>query len=209
MAVIAKRSVMTLFARAMCPESHRIRMVLTEKGIIHETINVDPGRLPEDLVDVNPYGGLPTLIDRDLVVYDSRVICEYLDERFPHPPLMPVDPVSRARVRLAMYRIESDWYSLVGNLESTDEKLRNKTRKVFEERLLSSITVFAAKPYFMNNDFSLADCAVAPILWRLPHYNIELPKDAAPIRRYMDRIFQRSGFKQSLFSEAEKDLGSR
>ena len=205
MAVIAnRRSVMTLFSDATCPQSHRVRMVLAEKGITVEIVNIDPGNLPEDLIDLNPYQSVPTLIDRELVLYDPQVIMEYLDERFPHPPLMPVDPVSRARSRLALYRIEKDWYSLLGEFDK-GEKAAAKARKTLRDSLAASAEVFSAKPFFLSDEFSLVDASVAPILWRLDYYRIELPTQAKPVLQYADRLFKRDSFKASL-TEAEKEM---
>ncbi|HHH43114.1 MAG TPA: stringent starvation protein A [Gammaproteobacteria bacterium] len=206
MAVIAnRRSVMTLFSNASCPHSHRVRMVLAEKGITVEIVNVDPDNLPEDLIDLNPYQSVPTLVDRELVLYDPQVITEYLDERFPHPPLMPVDPVSRARSRLALYRIQRDWYSLLGDLESGTEKVAAKARKTLRDSLASSAEVFAARPYFLSDDFSLVDATIAPVLWRLKYYRIELPSQAAPVMDYARRLFERESFQASL-TEVEREL---
>ena len=205
MAVIAnRRSVTTLFSDATCPQSHRVRMVLAEKGITVEIVNIDPGNLPEDLIDLNPYQSVPTLIDRELVLYDPQVIMEYLDERFPHPPLMPVDPVSRARSRLALYRIEKDWYSLLGEFDK-GEKSAAKARKTLRDSLAASAEVFSAKPFFLSDEFSLVDASVAPILWRLDYYRIELPTQAKPVLQYADRLFKRDSFKASL-TEAEKEM---
>jgi RNA polymerase-associated protein len=207
MAVIAnRRSVMTLFSDASCPQSHRVRMVLAEKGITVEIINIDPGNPPEDLIDLNPYQSVPTLIDRELVLYDPQVITEYLDERFPHPPLMPVDPVSRARSRLALYRIQKDWYSLLDDIESSNAKAAAKARKTLRDSLASSAEVFGAKPYFLSDEFSLVDATIAPILWRLKHYNIELPAQAKAVMDYAERLFKRESFQASL-TEAEKEMG--
>jgi RNA polymerase-associated protein len=206
MAVIAnRRSVMTLFSNASCPHSHRVRIVLAEKGITVEIVNIDPDNLPEDLIDLNPYQSVPTLIDRELVLYDPQVITEYLDERFPHPPLMPVDPVSRARSRLALYRIQKDWYSLLGDLESGAEKTASKARKTLRDSLASSSEVFAAKPFFLSDDFSLVDATIAPVLWRLKHYRIELPSQAGPVMEYAERLFERESFQTSL-TEAEREM---
>jgi stringent starvation protein A len=206
MAVIAnRRSVMTLFSNASCPHSHRVRIVLAEKGINVEIVNIDPDNLPEDLIDLNPYQSVPTLIDRELVLYDPQVITEYLDERFPHPPLMPVDPVSRARSRLALFRIKKDWYSLLGDLESGPEKAASKARKTLRDSLASSAEVFAARPYFLSDDFSLVDATIAPVLWRLKHYRIELPAQAKPVLDYAERLFERESFQTSL-TEAEREL---
>ena len=205
MAVIAnRRSVMTLFSDATCPQSHRVRMVLAEKGITVEIVNIDPDNLPEDLIDLNPYQSVPTLVDRELVLYDPQVIMEYLDERFPHPPLMPVDPVSRARSRLALYRIEKDWYSLVNELDK-GEKTAAKARKALRDSLASSAEVFSAKPYFLSDEFTLVDATLAPIMWRLKSYRIELPSQAKPVMDYAERLFERESFQASL-TEAEREM---
>jgi len=206
MALVAnRRSVMNLFSSTSCPQSHRVRMVLAEKGITVEIIDVDGGQKPEDLIDLNPYNTVPTLVDRELVLYDPNTIVEYLDERFPHPPLMPVDPVSRARTRLALFRIEHDWYELVPALESKGEKTVNKARKELRDSLTSSAEVFAAKPYFLSDEFSLVDASIVPILWRLMRYRIELPRQARPVMEYAERMFNRESFQASL-SEAEREM---
>lgn len=207
MAVIAnKRSVMTLYSRPTCIHSHRTRLVLAEKNVNIEIVSVEGPELPEDLMDLNPYHTMPTLVDRDLVLYDSRVIIEYLDERFPHPPLMPVDPVTRAQFRLALFRIESDWYQLAEQYDAEgDRKLSGKTRKMLRESILASVEVFAAKPYFLSDEFSMVDCSIAPILWRLPVYGIELGAQAEPIDTYMRHVFERRSFQESM-SELEQEM---
>ena len=207
MAVVAnRRSVMTLFSRPTDIHSHRTRLVLAEKNINIEIANVAGPDLPEDLMDLNPYHTVPTLVDRDLTLYDSRVIVEYLDERFPHPPLMPVDPVTRAQFRLALFRIEKDWYAIAEEAEaSSDGKLGTKARKMLRESILQSTEIFGARPYFLSDEFSLVDATIAPLLWRLPVYGIELGKDAAPIQDYMDRVFARRSFQQSL-TELEQEM---
>jgi len=207
MAVIAnRRSVMTLFSKPTDPWSHRTRLVLAEKSINIDFVDVDEGSLPEDLLDLNPYNSVPTLVDRDLVLYDSRVIIEYLDERFPHPPLMPVDPVTRAQFRLALYRIERDWYSLAEEIaEGGDRKPVTRARKVLQDSIVSSVEIFAAKRFFLSDEFSLVDCSIAPILWRLPTFNIELPTQARPILQYMDEVFSRPSFQASL-TELEQEM---
>jgi len=206
MALVAnRRSVMNLFSSTTCPQSHRVRMVLAEKGITVEIIDVDNGQKQEDLIDLNPYNTVPTLVDRELVLYDPHTIVEYLDERFPHPPLMPVDPVSRARTRLALFRIEHDWYELVPALESKGEKTVSKARKTLRDSLTSSAEVFAARPYFLSDEFSLVDASIAPILWRLMRYRIELPRQAKPVMDYAERMFNRESFQASL-TEAEREM---
>ncbi|MBT8080319.1 MAG: glutathione S-transferase N-terminal domain-containing protein [Gammaproteobacteria bacterium] len=207
MAVIAnRRSVMTLFSKSTCIHSHRTRMVLAEKNINIDIANVDGPELPEDLMDLNPYHTVPTLVDRDLVLYDSRVIIEYLDERFPHPPLMPVDPVTRAQFRLALFRIETDWYQLAEQYDAEgDRRLSSKSRKMLKESILASVDLFAAKQYFLSDEFSLVDCSIAPVLWRLPIYGIELGSQAEPIEKYMKRVFDRRSFQASL-TELEQEM---
>lgn len=199
---------MTLFSAPDEPHSHRTRIVLAEKGVEIDIINVVPGRYPEDLLDLNPYHSLPTLVDRDLVLYDSRVIIEYLDERFPHPPLMPVDPILRAQFRLALYRIERDWYSLAQQVEEDhlhDKKHESKHRKELRDSILQSADVFKVKPYFLSDEFSLVDASIAPILWRLRRYDIELPPQAQALARYANNMFSRPSFRASL-SDAEIEM---
>ena len=206
MALVAnRRSVMNLFSSGLCPHSHSVRMVLAEKGITVEIVDVDVNQKPEDLLDLNPYNSVPTLVDRELVLYDPHTIMEYLDERFPHPPLMPVDPVSRARTRLALYRIQQDWYDLVPALESKGEKTSAKARKQLSDSLTSSAEVFAAKPFFLSDEFSLVDAMVVPIMWRLQKYRIELPRQARAVTDYANRMFERESFQASL-SEAEREM---
>ncbi len=207
MAVIAnRRSVMTLFSNPTCIHSHRTRLMIAEKNIAIEIINVEGPDLPEDLMDLNPYHTVPTLVDRDLVLYDSRVIVEYLDERFPHPPLMPVDPVTRAQFRLALFRIEKDWYELAEQYDAEgDRKLASKPRKMLRESILASVELFAAKQYFLSDEFSLVDSSIAPVLWRLPAYGIDLGSQAEPIEAYMKRVFERRSFQESL-TELEQEM---
>lgn len=197
---------MTLFSKAADLWSHRTRLVLAEKGIHVETIDVEEGKLPEDLLDLNPYHSVPTLVDRDLVLYDSRVIIEYLDERFPYPPLMPVDPVARAQFRLALFRIERDWYGLALQIDDpADRKLGQKARKILRDSILATADVFKAKPYFLADEFSLVDATIAPVLWRLNFWGIDLPAQAQPIVRYSNLVFSRPGFRQSL-SDVEQEM---
>lgn len=196
---------MNLYSTATSIYCHRTRIVLAEKDIAHESIIVDPRNLPEDLIDLNPYSSLPTLVDRDLVLYNSRVIMEYLEERFPHPPLMPVGPVARAQTRLALFRVENDWYPLAEIIETKGEKAAVKARKELMESIAASADVFSAMPYFLSEEFSLVDASIAPLLWRLPHYGIDLPKAARAVLTYADRLFDREGFKLSL-TEGEREF---
>ncbi len=206
MAVVAnKRSVMTMYSSARSVYSHRVRLVLAEKNITVEIVDVEPGELPEDLLDLNPYGNLPTLADRDLVLYESGIIMQYLDERFPHPPLLPVDPVSRARSRQLMYRVDLDWYLLAGRIGGKTGAEADAARKQLAESLTASAPIFAAKPFFMCEELSLVDCCIVPLLWRLPMLGVKLPKQAQSVLDYGERMFARDAFKKSL-SEFEREM---
>lgn len=196
---------MNLYTTAKSIECHRTRIVLAEKEIVHEMLEVDARKLPEDLIDLNPYCSVPTLVDRDLVLYNSRVIMEYLEERFPHPPLMPVGPVARAQTRLALHRVETDWYPLADIIETKGEKAVIKARKELTESIAATADVFSAMPFFLSECFTLVDATIAPILWRLPNYGIELPKAAKSVHAYADRLFEREGFQISL-TESEREL---
>lgn len=205
MAVIANRkSVMTLYSGKSDIFSHRVRIVLAEKGINFDVIYVDPSNPPEDLLELNPYGQVPTLVDRELVLYDAQVIMEYLDERFPHPPLMPVDPVSRGRTRMTLRRIQKDWDDLVVIIAAGGAEAANASKQL-QESLVVVSPIFDQKPFFMSDEISLMDCAVAPILWRLEKYGIELPASAKPLKEYGKRLFQLDSFQASL-SELEKEM---
>lgn len=201
-----RRSTLTLFSRSVDARSHRVRMVLSEKGIQCDIVTADGDDPPEDLAELNPYGSVPTLVDRGLVLYDARVIMEYLDERFPHPPLMAVDPVARAHARLATCRIDQDWYALIDELEGRSEKQAEKARKRLRESLIASSDLFAARPFFLSDEFSLVDCSVAPVLWRLERWGIDLPPvSGKPILKYAERIFKRDSFRASL-TEIEREM---
>jgi RNA polymerase-associated protein len=209
MAVTAnKRSVMSLYSGAKDMKSHQVRIVLAEKGVNVEIKQVDPENLPESLIEVNSYNSVPTLVDRDLVLYKADIVMEYLDERFPHPPLMPVYPVARAQSRLWMHRIKKDWYSLVELIELDGSK-SDAARKQLTEELTAIAPIFTEKPYFMSDDFSIVDCCLAPLLWRLPELGIELTGNASKeLRIYMQRVFERESFQASLTdSEREIRLG--
>jgi len=208
MSFATKRASMTLFSDPRDHYSHRVRMVLCEKGVSVDVVDVDPSQRPEDLSEINPYGTLPTLLDRDLVLYKSTVIMEYLDERFPHPPLLPVYPVARAQCRLLMHRIELDWSKRVDVLMAGRgrETAMDKARKELRESLAAIAPAFADRPFFMNEDFTLVDCFVAPILWRLNALDLKLSaRQLKPIQRYMTNMFERDTFQESL-TEPEVDM---
>jgi RNA polymerase-associated protein len=207
MAVAAnKRSVMTLFSSSTDMASHQVRIVLAEKGVSVEVELVDEANLPAELSELNPYKSVPTLVDRELTLYDSKIIMEYLDERFPHPPLMPVYPVERGKNRLMMYRIERNWYSLAEKIVSGNAEEAEKARQKLRNDLLLLGPVFAESDYFMSEDFSLIDCYLAPLLWRLPTFGIELTGPGSKeLKVYMNRVFERDSFLASL-TEAEREM---
>jgi len=209
MEAVTKRSSMTLLSDPSSHYSHRVRIVLAEKGVTCDIIDTDGKHLPADLVDVNPYGSLPTLLDRDLVLYESKVIMEYLDERFPHPPLLPVYPVARGESRLFIYRIERDWCALVDKIEGGRVKNADKYIKDLSDGLCSIAPIFAEKPFFMSEEFTLIDCCLGPILWRLEHLGVKLPntKQVKPLQSYMKRLFDMDSFQESL-TEQEREMRS-
>jgi len=195
---------MILYTEADALDSHRVRLVLAEKGLQVDIQLVDPDNLPEDLIHVNPHLSLPTLVDRDLVLYDARVIVDYVDERYPHPPMMPIDPVSRSKSRLALYRMEKDWYSLIPGLTG-DRNAAANARKILRESLLASQELFRLKPFFLSDDYSLLDASLTPFLWRLQSWGVVLSAQATAVQEYTGRQFARPGFQLSL-TEPEKLL---
>lgn len=199
---------MALYSSENCLDCHRVRFILAEKGINVEIIHVEQDRAATaDLAELNPYGETPTLVDRDMVLYGTWVVAEYLDERYPHPPLMPIDPVTRSRLRLAMYRVHRDWVEAGETLEkSSGAKKIAATRKALRESLLASDELFGLTPFLLHDELSLADCALVPLLWRLPSYEIDLTARQIPnLTKYMDRMFRRGSFQRSL-TEVERAL---
>ena len=208
MGVIAKRSSMTFFSDNKDHYCHRVRIVLAEKGVAVDIIDVDPSNKPEDLATLNPYNELPTLVDRELTLYHPNIMMEYLDERFPHPPLLPVYPVERARSRLLMHRIHRDWEQTIDTLIAGTEKeaTLSKLRKEFAESLAAIDPIFAEMPFFMNEDFTLVDCCMAALMWRLPSIGVELQKSkCGNLLAYADRLFARESFQASL-TDAEREM---
>jgi RNA polymerase-associated protein len=206
-AVVLQSATITLYSNPECPISHRIRLMAQEKDISLKIINVNSkdGSL-DDLLDLNPYATTPTLVDRDLILYDPQVIIEYLDERYPHPPLMSVDPVIKARSRQMLRQIETEWYQLVNIVQtSQDEQEVKIARRDLQERLVQMTPVFDHQPYFLSNDYTLVDVSLAVLLWRLPYLGIELPKSAKAIRDYSEKVLSREGFGESL-SDDELDM---
>lgn len=194
------RTVLTLYTTAEDIQCHRVRLALAAKGVSYERLVIDPNKPPEDLVDLNPYGTTPTLVDRDLTLYDTAVVCEYLDERYPHPPLMPIDPLSRARLRLAAVRIELDWLPEMEAIVAGGRPA-DAARKRLRQLLLSSLPLFKASKFFLNPEMSLADCLVAPVIWRLPWLGVDLGREGKPILDYGERIFHSQGFTRSMTAE--------
>lgn len=207
MAIITnKRSVMTLYSGASDIHSHRVRIVLAEKGVSYEVINVDSRGKPEDLLELNPYRNVPTLVDRELALYEPNIIMEYLDERFPHPPLMPVYPVARAKARLVIYRFDREWGPLIRKLETGKVSDSRSAAKELTSYLVQIVPVFNSSTYFLGDEFTLVDCCIAPVLWRLPSWGISFPTtEAKAINKYADRVFQRDSFQASL-TETEQEL---
>lgn len=204
MAIIAKRTVMSLYSDADDVYSHQVRIVLAEKGVNVDILPAKNGSLPDELSTVNPYNTVPTLIDRELVLYQASIIMEYLDERFPHPPLLPVYPVARAETRKMMYRIEQDWYVLLHHIQDDGADIET-ARQNLSESLSSLEPIFADKPFFLSDEHSMLDCALAPLLWRLPMLGVELPAEAIALQAYMERLFEREAFQSSL-TDAERQL---
>ena len=196
---------MTLYSGITDPFSHRCRIVLYEKGMDFEIIDVDLMNKPEDLAVMNPYNRTPVLVERDLVLYESNIINEYIDERFPHPQLMPADPVMRARARLFLFRFEQELFNHVQTLESGTQKAQEKARLYIRENLIQIAPIFVKQKYMLGEEFSMLDVAIAPLLWRLDYYGIQLPKPAAPLMKYSERLFSRPAFIEALTS-AERGM---
>ena len=203
--VTNRRSVMTLFADPKDLQGHSVRLVLMEKDINVEINYVTDENKPEDLNTLNPYGKLLTLIDRDLVLYDSQIMMEYLDERYPHPPLMPVDPVARAANRQLRYRISQDLYSLAFDIENGDQLLSEKSKKLLKDNLLILAPIFDQFKYFMSDEFSLVDLCMSTILWRLDRWNIRLGLSEKKLTKYAEQIFEMESFQSSL-SDYEREM---
>jgi RNA polymerase-associated protein len=186
-----------LYSGTVCPYSHRCRIVLFEKGMDFEVIDVDLMDKSEDLTSVNPYNKVPVLVERDLVLTEANIINEYIDERFPHPQLMPADPVMRGRARLFLHRFEQELYSNV-NVIMLGGKAVDKSRAIIRDNLAQLSQILTKQKFLLGNEFSMLDVAVAPLLWRLDHFAIQMGKDAAPLMKYSERLFSRQGFIDSL-----------
>ena len=197
---------MALYSADTSLDCHRVRFVLAEKGINVDIVNVSVDEsAAADLAELNPYNRAPTLVDRDLVLYDAGVINDYLDERYPHPPLMPVDPVSRAQLRLVHFRVLKDWYSLAYEIESSTGKKAEQAAKQLKEGIIAANELFRVSDYILSDELSLVDCTLGPLMWRLAHYGVKLGKPGASVEAYAHRIFSRASFKSSL-TQAERDL---
>lgn len=196
---------MTLYSGSTDPYSHRCRIVLFEKDMDFEVIDVDMHNKPEEIASISPTGKMPVLVERDLVLTESNIINEYIDERFPHPQLMPPDPVMRARARLVLFNFERDLYTHVDTLEHSLSKASDKARQEIRDNLSQLSPILSKQKYLMNDEFSMLDVAIAPLLWRLEHYGIELPKMAAPVLKYRERLFTRPAFINAL-TPTEKSM---
>ncbi len=194
---------MVLYSGTTCPFSQRCRFVLFEKGMDFEIRDVDLYNKPEDIAVMNPYNRLPVLVERDLILYESNIINEYIDERFPHPQLMPADPVMRARARLFLFNFERELFIHVQQLERRDHnkdtsKMMDRARMQIRDRLTQLTPIFVKNKFMLGEEFSMLDVAMAPLLWRLDHYSIEMPKTAAPLMKYAERIFSRPAYIEAL-----------
>ena len=199
---------MTLFSDPSSQYSHRVRIVLAEKGVTVDIEDIDSDNVTQEILEANPYGTLPTLVDRDLALYESKVVMEYLDERFPHPPLLPVYPVARAQSRLWIHRVERDWCNLVDGIIANPDSSESMTaRKEFQESLISISDIFTEMPFFMSEEFTLVDCCLAAMLWRLPQMGIEIPntRQTKPLLAYINRLFDRPSFQESL-TDLEREI---
>ena len=196
---------MTLYSGTTDPFSQRCRIVLYEKGMDFQIVDVDVFNKPEDLVIMNPYNMVPVLVERDLVLYESNIINEYIDERFPHPQLMPADPVMRARARLFLHRFESEMFCHIGALESGVQKTADKARLSLRDSLTQIAPIFAKQKFMLNDEYSMLDVAIAPLLWRLDYYDIQLVKEAAPLMKYAERLFSRPAYIEAM-TAAEKAM---
>ena len=196
---------MTLYSGTTDPYSHRCRFVLFEKGMDFEVIDVDVFNMPEDLAVMNPYNKVPVLVERDLILYEANIINEYIDERFPHPQLMPPDPVMRARARLFLHRFEQELFCHIAGLESNNAKVNEKAREAVRSNLTQIAPIFGKQKFMLGDEFSMLDVAIAPLLWRLEHYGIQLDKEATPLMKYAERLFSRQGFIEAL-TPAEKAM---
>ncbi|HEX8978894.1 MAG TPA: glutathione S-transferase N-terminal domain-containing protein [Parasulfuritortus sp.] len=185
---------MILYSGTSCPFSHRCRIVLHEKGMDFEIKDVDLREKPEEIAMMNPYNQVPILVERDLTLYESNIINEYIDERFPHPQLMPADPVMRARTRLFLFNIERDLFNHISDIATGTGKAAEKARGIVRDNLTQIAPIFAKQKYMLGEEYSMLDVAIAPLLWRLEHYGISLPKQAAPLLKYAERIFSRPAF---------------
>ncbi|MFW6278373.1 MAG: glutathione S-transferase N-terminal domain-containing protein [Halorhodospira sp.] len=187
-----------LYTGAVCIHSHRVRLALAEKGVGAEWVDIDPDHPPAALLEHNPYGDVPTLVDRDVVLYEPGIIVEYLDERYPHPPLLPVDPVNRGKARLVVYRMQRDWYALLGQVGDAESEQARSARRALRESLVAAAELFEGQPYFLSDELTIMDLAVLPLLWRLPAVGVELPPEAAAIQRYAEQQFTTQAFQASL-----------
>lgn len=203
MAIVTKRTIMSMYSDNEDVYSHQVRIVLAEKGVNVDILAVKPNEVPVELANVNPYASLPTLIDRELVLFEARIIMEYLDERFPHPPLLPVYPVARAESRKMIFRVEQDWYTLLHQIQKNKNVVQ--AREQLQTSLVGLDPVFAGKPFFLSDEFSLVDAVIMPLLWRLPQLGVSIPAEATGLHGYMQRQFARDAFQASL-TDAERQL---
>ena len=199
---------MTLYSGTTDPYSHRCRFVLFEKGMDFQVIDVDMLNKPEDLAVISPDNKVPVLVERDLVLHEANIIDEYIDERFPHPQFMSLDPVMRARTRMILYRFENELFCHIDAIEQGQQKAADKARQTIRDNLMQISAMFANQKYMLGDQFSMVEVAIAPLLWRLDHYGIQLGKEAAPLMNYAERIFSRPAFIEAM-TPAEKAMRKR
>jgi len=199
------RAMMTLYSGTTDPFSQRCRFVLFEKGMDFQVIDVDMFNKPEDLAVINPHNKVPVLVERDLVLYEANIINEYIDERFPHPQLMPADPAMRARARLFLHRFENELFCHIDAIEHGQQKVADKARQTVRDNLTQISVLFAKQKYMLGDEFSMLDVSIAPLLWRLNHYGIQLGKEAAPLMKYAERLFSRPAYIEAM-TPAEKAM---
>jgi len=205
-AAVKGRSTMALYSSDRDIHCHRVRFVLAEKGINVDIIDITSDEsAAADLAELNPYNETPTLVDRDLLLHNAGVINDYLDERYPHPPLMPVDPVSRARLRLVHHRVLRDWYPLAAELENTTRKKADTARQQLKESIVAANDLFKHSDFMLGDELSLVDCTLGPLFWRLPVYGINLGKPGSSVQAYIQRLISRPSFKTSL-TRAEREI---
>lgn len=191
---------MTLYTNGLNdPYSHVVKIVLAEKCLDFEEQLIQDNI--KTLKKLNPYCYTPTFIDRDLVLYKAEIITEYIDERFPHPPLMPVNPILKGKTRLLIYRINKDWFKTLNYILNLKYDLSDNL-ETYKKNLLSQIEgaklLFKEMPYFLSENFSLIDCWISTLLWYLQEIDKDFIEKEKLIYDYSRKIFARNSFQKVL-----------